>query len=47
MAERFEIEFSKEVLDFLDQVEEKARDKILFNIDKAIQMMNEYFNSKK
>ncbi len=35
MPERFKIEFSKEVLDFLDQVEEKARDKILFNIDKA------------
>ena len=35
MAEKFEVQFSREVLNFLDQIEEKARDKILFNIDKA------------
>lgn len=33
--EKFKIEFSEEVLSFLDKLEEKARDKILFNIDKA------------
>ena len=35
MTEKFRVEFLKEVLDFLDQIEEKAREKILFNIDKA------------
>lgn len=35
MAEKFKIEFSEEVLSFLDKLEEKARDKILFNIDKS------------
>ena len=35
MSEKFRVEFLKEVLDFLDQIEEKAREKILFNIDKA------------
>ena len=35
MEEKFEVQFLKEVFDFLDELEEKARDKILFNIDKA------------
>lgn len=35
MTAKFKVEFLKEVFDFLDQIEEKARDKILFNIDKA------------
>jgi len=35
MVEKFEVEFLKEVFDFLDQIDEKARDKILFNIDKS------------
>lgn len=35
MIEKFKVEFLKEVFDFLDQVDEKARDKILFNIDKS------------
>lgn len=35
MKAKFKVEFLKEVFDFLDQIEEKARDKILFNIDKA------------
>ncbi|MEX0813738.1 MAG: type II toxin-antitoxin system RelE/ParE family toxin [Chitinophagales bacterium] len=35
MTEKFKVEFSEEVLIFLDKLEEKARDKILFNIDKS------------
>jgi len=35
MVEKFEVEFLKEVFDFLDQIDEKARDKIIFNIDKS------------
>ncbi len=35
MAENFKVEFLKEVLEFLDGLDDKARNKILFNIDKA------------
>ena len=35
MQEKFKVEFLKEVFNFLDQLDEKARDKILFNIDKS------------
>lgn len=35
MIEKFKVEFLEEVFDFLDQIDEKARDKILFNIDKS------------
>jgi phage-related protein len=35
MPEKFKVEFLKEVFDFLDGIDEKARDKILFNIDKS------------
>ncbi|MEO8398458.1 MAG: type II toxin-antitoxin system RelE/ParE family toxin [Ignavibacteriaceae bacterium] len=35
MTEKFKVEFLKEVFDFLDQLDEKTRDKILFNIDKS------------
>lgn len=35
MTEKFKIEFLKEVFDFLDKLEEKTRDKILFNIDRS------------
>lgn len=35
MAEKFQIEFLKEVFDFLDTLDEKIRRKILFNIDRA------------
>jgi phage-related protein len=35
MTEKFKVEFLKEVFDFLDKVDEKARKKILFNIDRA------------
>ena len=35
MKEKFKVEFLKEVFDFLDNLDKKARDKILFNIDIA------------
>ena len=35
MIVKFKIEFLQEVFNFLDKLDEKARDKILFNIDKS------------
>tara|TARA_B100001146_G_scaffold180338_1_gene162406 strand:- start:1756 stop:2103 length:348 start_codon:yes stop_codon:yes gene_type:complete len=35
MTEKFKVEFLKEVFEFLDGLDKKAREKILFNIDKA------------
>lgn len=35
MIEKFKVEFLEEVFDFLNGLDEKAREKILFNIDKA------------
>jgi len=35
MVEKFKVEFLKEVMDFLDSLDERARTKILFNIDKS------------
>lgn len=35
MTEKFKVEFLKEVFEFLDGLDKKTRDKILFNIDKA------------
>lgn len=35
MTEKFKVEFLKDVFDFLDGLDKKARNKILFNIDKA------------
>ncbi len=35
MENRFDVEFLQEVIDFLDTLEEKARDKIIFNIHLA------------
>ncbi|WP_026776978.1 type II toxin-antitoxin system RelE/ParE family toxin [Polaribacter sp. Hel_I_88] len=35
MTEKFKVEFLKEVFEFLDELEKKTREKILFNIDKA------------
>ena len=35
MTEKFKVEFLKEVFEFLDGIDEKARNKILFNIDRA------------
>jgi hypothetical protein len=39
MKNRFEVEFLQEVIDFFEQVEEKARDKIIFNIHKVGELM--------
>ncbi len=33
MSEKFRVELSEEVFDFLGEIEEKAREKILFNIE--------------
>lgn len=35
MKSKFNVEFLKEAVDFLDNVDEKARDKIIYNITKA------------
>ena len=35
MSAQFKVEFTSQVVDFLDSLEEKVRDKILFNIDKS------------
>ena len=35
MVERFEIEILEEAADFLDKLDEKSRDKIIYNITKA------------
>lgn len=35
MEEKFKVEFSEEVFEFLGSLDEKAREKILFNIDRA------------
>lgn len=35
MEQRFKIEFLEEVIEFLSDLDEKAREKIFFNMDKA------------
>lgn len=35
MKEKFKVEFLKEVFEFIDRLDKKARSKILFNIDKS------------
>ena len=35
MEDRFEVYFLQDVIDFFESIEEKARDKIIFNIHKA------------
>jgi hypothetical protein len=35
MTEKFKVAFLKEVFEFLDGIDKKARNKILFNIDRA------------
>lgn len=35
MDSRFDVEFLQEVMDFFENIDEKARDKIIFNIHKA------------
>ncbi len=48
MNEKFEVIFLSEAREFLMQVNEKSRDKIIFNIDKAkIKTDNELFKKLK
>ena len=35
MTEKFQVQFLEEAAEFLDSLEEKARDKIIYNIQKA------------
>jgi len=35
MKDKFKVEFLKEVIDFFEQLDEKAREEIIFNIRKA------------
>lgn len=35
MAEKFIVQFLQDAAEFLDQIEEKARDKVIYNITKA------------
>ena len=35
MENRFEVDFLQDVIDFFESIEEKARDKIIFNVHKA------------
>lgn len=46
MKERFEIKFLEEASEFLDKLEEKARDKIIYNID-YVKFRNEKERFKK
>ena len=47
MNEKFEIILLEEVWELLDKLEEKVKDKILYNIEKARQIMKKYFEQKK
>ena len=35
MTEKFQVQFLKEAADFIDNLDEKARDKVIYNIQKA------------
>ena len=35
MAEKFQVQFLEDAAEFLDNLEEKARDKVIYNIQKA------------
>jgi phage-related protein len=35
MIKKFDVEFLEDAFEFLNQIDEKAREKIIFNIDKA------------
>jgi len=35
MAEKFQVQFLEDAAEFLDKLEEKARDKVIYNIQKA------------
>jgi len=40
MDKRFDVEFLEEAIEFIDSLEEKARDKVIYNVRKA-QMVND------
>ncbi len=46
MTEKFKVEFLEEVFKFIDGLDSKTREKILFNIDKATELMKKYFENK-
>jgi len=35
MTEKFQVQFLEEAVEFLDNLDEKARDKIIYNLQKA------------
>ena len=35
MTEKFQVQFLEEAIEFLDHLDEKARDKVIYNIQKA------------
>ena len=35
MTEKFQVQFLEEAAEFLDNLDEKARDKVIYNIQKA------------
>ncbi len=35
MAEKFQVQFLEDAADFIDKLEDKARDKVIYNIQKA------------
>jgi hypothetical protein len=46
MKQKFNVILLGEVWDLLDLIDEKSRDKILYNIDKAKAIMKQYFEQK-
>ena len=46
MTEKFQVQFLEEAADFIDNLEEKAREKIYYNIKKA-QVTNDKEYSRK
>ena len=45
MKESFEVKFLEEASEFLDNIDERAREKIIYNIRKA-QVINDKYSSK-
>jgi phage-related protein len=47
MTEKFQVQFLEEAAQFLDSLDEKARDKVIYNIQKAERIRKLYFERKK